>query len=199
MSAKRTVEGAKPTERRPYDAGATREAILTAATRCFAEGAYETVGLRKIAALADADPALVSRYFGSKLGLYRAAIARVAEVCGAPEAIAAGLDGFGARLARATLLPQDPQWTGFVLLMQRATLSPTTAEVFAEHLEATFLGPLVDAIGGEDARRRAGLILSTVLGAAAFHFLIAPGRMTGDDLEGFVRHIAETLQRYATP
>lgn len=50
----------------------TRERILRVAERLFAEHGYDGVSVRKIAAEAKVQLALVSYYFRSKLGLYRA-------------------------------------------------------------------------------------------------------------------------------
>ena len=52
----------------------TRAAILGAARDCFAETGYDGTGLRAIAGRAGANVALIQRYFGSKEGLFLAAI-----------------------------------------------------------------------------------------------------------------------------
>ena len=52
----------------------TRTAILTAARAQFTETGYDGTGLRAIAGRAGVNVALISRYFGSKDGLFLAAI-----------------------------------------------------------------------------------------------------------------------------
>lgn len=47
-----------------------RQRILEAACAAFAQNSYDTVGMRDIAAQAEADVAYVHRSFGSKLGLF---------------------------------------------------------------------------------------------------------------------------------
>ena len=54
----------------------TRERILRAAERLFAEHGYDGVSVRSIAAAAKVQLALLSYYFQSKLGLYRAVFQR---------------------------------------------------------------------------------------------------------------------------
>lgn len=54
----------------------TRERILRAAERLFAEHGYDGVSVRRIAASAGVQIALLSYYFHSKLGLYRAVFQR---------------------------------------------------------------------------------------------------------------------------
>ena len=52
----------------------TREAILTATRRIFADKGFDRTTIRMIAAEAGCDPALVMRYFGSKRDLFNAAV-----------------------------------------------------------------------------------------------------------------------------
>ncbi|MEZ5709220.1 MAG: TetR family transcriptional regulator [Blastomonas sp.] len=59
---------------RKRNAEATRARILAAAQQAFSTRAYAEVGVRDITALADVNPALVSRYFGGKLNLFEAAL-----------------------------------------------------------------------------------------------------------------------------
>jgi AcrR family transcriptional regulator len=63
---------AKP-KRRPRDAAATRHALLAAAGPLFAEYGYEATTVGQIARAAGLSPSLVTRYFGSKEGLFLAA------------------------------------------------------------------------------------------------------------------------------
>lgn len=67
----------KPAEaRRHHDARASRDALLTAAEALFDERGYEAATVREIGESAGVDPALIARYFGSKVGLYLAALQR---------------------------------------------------------------------------------------------------------------------------
>ena len=61
------------TGRRPGVSG-TREAILDAARRAFAEQGYQHATVRGVADLAGVDPALVHHYFGTKQALFVAAV-----------------------------------------------------------------------------------------------------------------------------
>ena len=58
----------------PAISARTADAILAAARRQFASYGYDGTGLRAIAALADVNVALIGRYFGSKEGLFLAAV-----------------------------------------------------------------------------------------------------------------------------
>src|SRR6201991_5202906 len=60
--------------------GGTRRAILGAARATFAARGYEQTTIRAVAARADVDASMVMRYFGSKAGLFTAAITMDLEV-----------------------------------------------------------------------------------------------------------------------
>lgn len=64
------MTGARPTDRSRAGGQETRRRILAAADSLFAARGYENVTVRGIAAAADADPALVIRYFKSKIDLF---------------------------------------------------------------------------------------------------------------------------------
>lgn len=56
------------------NAARTKANILAAATRAFAEKGYSQVGIRDIAAVAGVSSTMLLRYFGSKAGLFEAAL-----------------------------------------------------------------------------------------------------------------------------
>lgn len=76
-------------EPRPRDAEATRLRLLIAARRRFGVLGFDRTTTRDIATDADVNVSLISRYFGSKDGLYAAVLAESAEL------IAPGLDDTG--------------------------------------------------------------------------------------------------------
>jgi TetR/AcrR family transcriptional regulator len=64
--------------RPPRSENPRQDEILRAALRAFAQGGYEGTNLRRIAADADVDVALIAHHFGSKLGLWKAVVDRLA-------------------------------------------------------------------------------------------------------------------------
>jgi len=64
----------RSTARRPYDANASRQALLSAARGLFDEVGYDRATTREIGERAGVDAALIARYFESKEGLFLAAI-----------------------------------------------------------------------------------------------------------------------------
>ena len=73
---------AGPTKR-PRNAAATRDAILTSAIAAFARAGYDGVGVREIAGGAGVTAMMVNRYFGSKEELFGEAV----EAAFAPTAV----------------------------------------------------------------------------------------------------------------
>ncbi|MGY0070308.1 TetR/AcrR family transcriptional regulator [Streptomyces sp. QTS137] len=86
--------------KRRRDASATRTALLEAARSRFGRLGYERTTLRDIAADAGVNGALVKRYFGSKEGLFKAALAASPRLLDE----AGGLPGDRAALLRALTL-----------------------------------------------------------------------------------------------
>ena len=76
------VRMVKPAERgktRSRDSGRSREALLAAAERLFAERGFEATSLTDIGAAAGLSRGTPSYFFGSKAGLYRAVLERAFE------------------------------------------------------------------------------------------------------------------------
>src|SRR5215472_8916587 len=104
----------------------TREAILDAARRRFAEGGYEQTSIRAIAADAGVNSALVMHFFGSKEALFQAAVTWPFDPAEfTRHLLGPGLDGLSERLARAFLTLWDTPETGMPLL---ALLRSATGE-----------------------------------------------------------------------
>src|SRR5256712_12672123 len=86
------------TGRRPGPGG-TREKILAAARSRFGQEGYDGTTIRGIAAGAGVDPAMVPHYFGSKEGVFLAAVEfPVDPAVFIPRLLEPGLDGLGERL-----------------------------------------------------------------------------------------------------
>jgi AcrR family transcriptional regulator len=101
---------------RAHDPEGRRHSVLAAARRLFAVKGYEQTSIRAIAAAADVNQALVINYFGGKEALFMEAVGRF-EI--PHEALAGGLPGLGARLARAYVhrwetMPADDPWPALV-------------------------------------------------------------------------------------
>ena len=150
-------------------AGTTRDArraesarrILAAAQQEFAERGFEGATIRSIAARAGVDASLVMQHHGSKAALFASAVQLPDDD---RQAAAEHLgDVLGGRLGE---LPPGTR------ALVRAMLTVPAAEAaMREHLDER-VDDLAASLGGEDARLRATLAVSTVLGLTiARHFL----------------------------
>ena len=143
----------------------TEERILTAARAVFAEVGYDRATVRAIASRAGADPGLVMRYFGSKEDLFTRAVPLSAEEPpeGVDDLVERLLASLGAKLASE---PTE------LLAMLRSMLSRPDA---AREVRVFMTGQqeqAADAIGGEDATVRAGLVGAITIGTVIARHLL---------------------------
>jgi AcrR family transcriptional regulator len=160
--------------KRRRDAVATRSAILEAATRRFAYQGYQHAGVREIAADAGVDAAMVSRYFGSKEGLF-------AEVVECAFEIRYLTDGDQATLAerlahRMVYGREDIAGDQRIplLLMLRSATEPRAAELIRASLERNVLRPLAERLDGPGAEVRAAMVMAHCTGFAILNQMVRP-------------------------
>ena len=127
--------------KKPTKSDRTRAAILAAAQKLFAEQGYERTTVRDIAAIAEIDPALVIRYFGSKDELF----ARVAVFdLKLPDLSKADRSKIGEMLVRHFLsLWEGENANGGMPIMLRSAASN---EVAANKLRDVFAGQVMPAL-----------------------------------------------------
>lgn len=168
-------------EARPRDREATRERILQAARTLFGEHGYERVTVRMIAASAEANIALVGRYFGSKAGLFGAVLQ------GEPDLhtlFESDLESLPRRLAEYTAeRMQHPPDSPIVRTLERFASHPEVRDVARERLITAVLSPLEARLTGPDAGARARMATSIFLGVSAMRRRIGPRTPTQADVD----------------
>lgn len=177
--------------RRPRNAAATRVAILTAASDRFLHASYDLVGLREIAADARVDPALISRYFGSKEDLF---VAVIEELGDCSDLIDGSRDDFGVRAARQLLFTDDGSKLTWLSLMVHAASSPRAGEILRRTSAERFFQPLSDWIGGANAEPKAHLIASLLMGLVVTREATGRFGPEAERTEGFCLQVAAQLQ-----
>jgi len=111
------------TGRRPGPAR-TRERILGAARTQFGREGYDKATLREIAAGAGVDPALIPHYFGSKEGVFLAAVEfPVDPALFIPRLLEPGVEGLGERLVTFFLETWDSPAGSSLLALIRSVVS----------------------------------------------------------------------------
>jgi AcrR family transcriptional regulator len=149
--------------RRPYDAAASRQALLRAAAELFDERGFERATVREIGERAGIDPALIARYFGGKEGLYLAALSDPestrAITCSASEPSIAVRDMLrrwderGSTPFRRALMSHDP--------------TPEVRDQVGAMLAGRLLDPMVEDLqrrGHDDAVLRAQVAVAVATG-----------------------------------
>ncbi|MEV6568975.1 TetR family transcriptional regulator [Streptomyces kronopolitis] len=180
---------------RPRRSDATRAAILAAARDRFAEDGYERATIRAIAGDAGIDPSMVMRYYGNKAGLFAAA--STIEVH-APDLAHVPRDEAGVRFVRHFLehWESDETLRGMMRVgVTNEAGAQRMREVFAEQIN-----PVLAAVCPvpEEARARAGLIASQILGMALCRYVLRLPPTVDLSHEEIVAWLAPTIQRYLT-
>lgn len=165
-----------PVEPRRRDAAATRQAILKSARKAFAAHGYDGAGLREIAANAGVTAMLVNRYFGSKEGLFEAAIDDAMSDASVIRKGMPDLDSLGAYLAAGVLETTRPDVTpldgSLMMVRSGSTTNPRVIEIGRKQIEKMHLKTLAAALGGDNAAERAALILSLIAGVQVMRQMI---------------------------
>ena len=187
------------TGRRP-GAGGTGEKILAAARAHFARVGYEAGTVRGIAAEAGVDPSLVLHYFGSKEGLFRAAVDfPVNPADFIPRLLAPGLDELGERLVRFFLETWDsPAGRPLLALVRSVVASEDAAALLREFVTREVLGRLARALDVDQPQLRASLAASQLIGMAMLRYVIKLEPLASAPPEVVARWLGPAVQRYLT-
>jgi AcrR family transcriptional regulator len=188
------------TGRRPGVSG-TREAILDAARRAFAEHGYQHATIRMVADLAGVDPALVHHYFRYKQDLFIAAVQLpVNPVEQLSAVLAQDPDQAGRRMVEVFLSIWDhaADRSPLLALVRSAVGDERAAAMLREFITEEVLGQIAHRLGGPDARLRATLIGSQIIGLAMARYIVRVEPLASAPPDRLAAAIGPTLQRYLT-
>jgi AcrR family transcriptional regulator len=188
------------TGRRPGASG-TREAILAAARESFGERGYSDTSVRAVAARAGVDAALVHHYFGTKDGLFRAALELPFDPAAvAPVLLEPGLDGLGERLVRFYLRVWDEPVSRARMqaILRSALTQDAAAALLREVVTREVLGRVAAAVDTPDAELRASFAGTQLVGLGMLRYIVRVEPLASADAETVVAVIAPTIQRYLT-
>jgi AcrR family transcriptional regulator len=189
----------RPTGRRAGP-NTTRTAILSAARQEFSQRGFETATVRAIASAAGVDPALILHYFGSKRGVFVAAV----ELPFEPPALVRVLEGpeeeLGERLVTFFLAAWDPAGSRPTLLalMRSAASDPQAAETLRERLTAEILMPIISRVGASAPEWRASLAAAHLAGLGMARFVLGVEPLASAPVPLVVKAVGPAIQRYLT-
>jgi AcrR family transcriptional regulator len=197
---------ARSTKRRGRRQGepVSRDAVLSAAKERFATEGYEKTTLRAIARDAHVDPSMVLYLFGSKEELFRESLRLIID----PEVLVAALTGetddepdIGTRMVRTYLrIWETPDTAATVrAMLQSATSNSHAHDAFRGFMQNYVLTAVSGVLGGgEQARLRATLAASQLVGTALLRYVIEVPPLATLPVEEVVALIAPTVTRYLT-
>jgi AcrR family transcriptional regulator len=185
--------------RRP-GAGGTREKILAAARSRFGDAGYEGSTIRGIASAAGVDPALILHYFGSKDGVFRAAMVLPFDPAAVlPDLLAPGLDGLGERLAGFFLETwESPRGESMLGVLRSVVNNPEAAALLRAFVSREVLARLAAALEVDQPELRAALAGSQLIGVAFARYVVGLEPLASAPVADVARWIGPTLQRYFT-
>jgi AcrR family transcriptional regulator len=176
--------------------------VLDAARAEFAARGFDAVTLRRVAARAGVDPAMVTHHFGSKDGLFRAVLdvrldpaTEIAAVLPGPrEELAERL------LTRLLVLWDSPAGAATVAAVRTALQDEDGTALLGELLSSQVLRPLAEALPGpeEERRWRVDLVASQVAGMLLTRYVLRLEPLASAGHPALVGALAPTLQRYLT-
>ena len=181
---------------RPRDANASREALLSSARILFSERGFEQTTVRDIGDHSGIDPALIARYYGSKVKLYLATVTAEDADSGRPK-------DFSDPRAYVQWLVSRVDSRGPGPVLQAILRSDTTAEIreaTSEHLTRRLVEPLaatLEAKGIAHPRLRAEMAVSALIGLLLGRALGSFAELAEVPQEQFVDQLVELLPDFS--
>ena len=168
----------------------TKNAILEAAQFLFATRGYTETGVRDIAERANVNPALIARYFGSKLELFERALEASLDVT---LFIQAERENFGEKIAEA-FCASTPDEANVVPALVFSAGDSAAREAALRLLKERVIAPLEQWFGGTEASERAVQLLLVVAGFFTFRQMLPLDALAGNCSPAMRRWLATTLQ-----
>ncbi len=162
----------------------TRQAILAAAQRQFYENGYDGASVRRIARAVPIDPAMIMRYFGSKEGLFSAAVVIDLKL---PDPGAIPRDRAGTALVAhfLNLWEGERSAIGLPILLRSAVSNQDASDKIRAVFEKQVAPTVAGLTGADDADTRAALIVSQLFGLALCRYVLKlppVAEMTQDEI-----------------
>jgi AcrR family transcriptional regulator len=176
--------------------------VLEVARRRFLADGYQAVTMRSIAAEAGVDAALISYFFGSKQGLFAAALtlaANPAKVLGA--ALPGDPETLPERLLRARVTTWDDEDAGAPLrvMVRAAAADPGVGRLVREFVQREMVDRIAERLGGRDARQRAGVLGIQLSGVIFSRYVLAVEPAATMPVDELVRLLAPALRTTLRP
>ncbi|HEX5132791.1 MAG TPA: TetR family transcriptional regulator [Candidatus Krumholzibacteria bacterium] len=179
--------------KRPLRSQATRDRILDAATRLFADVGYDRTTIRAVAAEARIHPSMVMRYYGSKEGLFAAVATFDLEI---PDLTQAPKGEAGRTLVRHFLR----RWKAHAEELPALLRVAVTHDQARAQLLALFRDQVAPAVakvcGAERAGVCAGLVVTQMIGLAMTRQVLRVPVVVDLPEELLIDRVGATIENY---
>jgi AcrR family transcriptional regulator len=165
--------------------------ILDAAAQLFSEHGYSGTSVRRIAASAGTDPAIVLRHFESKERLF---LLTMVVDYGSRNLVAGPLDTLGRTLLGRLFEDIDPSLPSMFRALSRAADRPEVRAYLEETTMRHIVGPLTERLPGPDAELRARLVGTAITGMLATLWVAEDRFLLAESLPKVLDAYAEALQ-----
>ena len=171
----------------------TEACILQTARRLFAEEGFDRATIRGVAQRAGVDPALVMQYYGSKEGLFAAAMKGAH---GGGTARTASREEIPSAVLRDVLakFEETDDREAAVTLLRNFLTHPEANRILRDEVMCALITDLTRTIGGADAELKAALLLSSVFGMALARYALELPGLAGASRADVERLLRPALQ-----
>jgi AcrR family transcriptional regulator len=178
----------------------TRIAITDAARAAFTQEGYDAATIRGIARRAGVDPALVHHFFGTKRQLFVETMQLPFDPESLIEMLLSGdRETIGERMAHTFFTVwESSDAVPIIALVRSAASHEDAARMLREVVAAEIIGRIAEELGTPDARLRASLVGSQVVGLVMARYIIRIEPLASADPDVLMPALAGTLQRYLT-
>lgn len=181
---------------------ASKDQILGAARKLFAEHGFDGTSLRQIAREAEVDPAMVHHFFNGKDELFALSVELPAD----PAQVLAGVDGLDPEhraeaIVRAVLrLWESPAQHSLVAFLRGTIGSKAKTAMMRELVTRTILSRIMAGVPGtaEEVRLRGNLVASQMVGLMLTRYVIRLEPLASATEEEVIRLVAPNVQHYLT-
>jgi AcrR family transcriptional regulator len=163
---------------------------------------YQSVTMRSIAVAAGVDVALVSYYFGSKQGLFSAAMSLPTNPAAlVAEELKGDLNTLAERMLRTMLSVWDNAESGAPLrtLAAAATTDADLNRVVREAVAREIVDRFAKRLGGPGASQRAATVTTQMAGLVFARYLLQLEPIASMSVDDVVRRLAPSIQLVITP
>jgi AcrR family transcriptional regulator len=178
----------------------TQQRILDAARAAFARKGFAATSLQAVADEAGVDKALCVHYFGSKAGLFAAAMQLPVDVGAVFASVTAEPEHAGRRFVELFLsvLDDERARTTLVALIRSAASDDAAAAMVRGLIAAQVVGPAVAALDVDQPDLRATLVGSQLIGFVFARHVVGVEPLATASSAELADALAPNIQRYLT-